>query len=129
LLGRLASIAITLVLAWATDAVAQSARTPLTSVGIVESIDAPPDPDDPGVGGGFDAAGYFKNVLGATVASCTTKIGAAVDSWIAVQKLVPVLRDASPNHLLIHASKPGDTGFFEISYRFSAGDKRARVQW
>ena len=127
LLARFAPIAITLVLTCAAEVVAGPARTPLTSVGIVESIDAPPDPDDPGVGGGFDAAGYFKNVLSATVASCTKQIGAATDSWIAAQKLVSVLRDASPNHLLIHASKPGDAGFFEISYRFSVGDKRARV--
>src|SRR5258708_34153042 len=110
LLGRFAPIAIALVLTSAAEVVADPARTPLTSVGIVESIDAPPDPDDPGVGGGFDAAGYFKNVLGATVASCTKQIGAAADSWIAAQKLVSVLRDASPNHLLIHASKPGKEG-------------------
>lgn len=119
--------AVMLVLACAASAVASSGRTPLTSVGITATLDAPPDPDDPGVGGGFDAAAYFKNVLGGTVASCTAKVTAAVDSWIATEKLVSVLRDAGPNHLLIHASTPGNPGFFEVSYRFTVGDKRARV--
>jgi hypothetical protein len=118
---------VILVLACTSGAVTDPARTPLTSLGITETIDALPDPDDPGVGGGFDAANYFKNVLASTVASCTTKIAAAADSWIGAQQLVSVLRDAGPDHLLIHTSKPGDAGFFEISYRFSFGAKRARV--
>lgn len=116
-----------MLLACTEGATAEIARTPLTSVGITETIDARLDPDDPGVGGGFDAAVYFKNVLASTVASCTAKVTMAADSWIAAQKLAPILRDSASNHILIDAAKSGDGGFFEISYRFSLADKRARV--
>ena len=108
-------------------ALADTPKTPLTSIGLVDSIDATTDEDDPGIGGGIDASNYFRNVLGSTIAACTRQVSSAVNSWIKSQRLSPILRETSAAHLLLHASKAGLNGFFEISYRFSETQKRARV--
>jgi hypothetical protein len=120
-------LGISATLLWATVSTlsALETRTPLTSVGVVTTLDGAPDPDDPGVGGGFDSASYFTNVYSNTVASCTERINRSVDQWLADRKLMPQLRERSSSRLLVHA--PAAKGFFEISYRFDVQQRRARV--
>jgi hypothetical protein len=102
-------------------------RTPLTSIEAVTDIDAPRDPDDPGAGGGVDAAGYFARRLAAKVVACTTQIRTTADGWAKGQNLVASKIDQQPGDLLMHLGKPDLDGFFELTYRVRLQEERARV--
>lgn len=102
-------------------------RTPLTSIGLVTDIDAPPDPDDPGLGGGFDAVNYFENLLGTRIGACSQQLEAVTAQWIGQHHLSILLQETGPARLLVHAARSGERGFFEVSYRFDEAQKRARV--
>lgn len=102
-------------------------RTPLTSIGLVTDLDAPPDPDDPGYGGGFDALNYFENLLDTKIAPCREQLEAATAMWIERHQLSMLLEETGPARLLVHAARSGERGFFEVSYRFDEAQKRARV--
>jgi hypothetical protein len=100
---------------------------PLTSIEAVTDIDAPRDPDDPGAGGGVDAAGFFSRRLALKIGTCTAKIRTATDTWGKQQQLVASKIDQQPGDLLMHLGKPDLLGFFELTYRVRLQQERARV--
>lgn len=102
-------------------------RTPLTSAGAVTSLDVPPDPEDPGAGGGFDSETYFTESLVTKLVDCTNRIEAEVTKWSKSKGLRIRKKEKGPGALLFHALKQGDAGFFEFAYKFNAKQKRARI--
>ncbi|MBB5057419.1 hypothetical protein HDF16_002125 [Granulicella aggregans] len=102
-------------------------KTPLTSVEAVTDIDAPKDPNDPGTGGGMDAATYFSRKLAPKLGDCTSRIRSTANDWIQVSHLQATKTEQQPGDLLIHATKPDLQGFFEIIYRVRLKEQRARV--
>ena len=102
-------------------------RTPLTSVEVVTSIDAPKDPDDPGIGGGIDAANYFSRRLASKIGACTAKIRFATQDWATHERLTVVKVSQKPGDLLMHMTKSNLTGLFELTYRINLQQERARV--
>lgn len=119
-----------LLLGTTTNAIAEDRvdkKTPLTSVGAVSSLDAPPDANDPGIGGGFDHISYFRNRLIPKLADCTAEIEAVYQGWAEGHNFLIPVREILPGDLLIHATKEGLNGFFELIYRVDAERERARV--
>ncbi len=102
-------------------------RFPLTSIGAVTSLDAPPDPDDPGVGGGFDSEAYFRNRFLPKLSDCTEEIASVYDAWAAAQGLQVPLREQGAGEVLIHATHSDLHGLFELTYRVRPSRERARV--
>ena len=102
-------------------------RTPLTSIGAVSSLDAEPDPLDPGTGGGFDQQSYFQNRFIPKLADCTNEMEKAFVDWTKSKKLVLVRREAALGSILIHATRDGIGGLFELSYTVDTKFERARV--
>lgn len=101
--------------------------TALTSIGVVDDLDAPPDPDDPGMGGGFDAVNYFQNILVEKVAECTKGVLKEFETWTRNQALVISRTVQASSSLLAYAALTDPTGVLELSYRFNASQKRARA--
>ena len=102
-------------------------RSPLTSIGVVQDADAPPDPDDPGAGGGFDAENYFQNILVGKVGECTAGVLKAFLSWSQAQTLSVPRTVQQPTALLAFTSLTAPPGVLELTYRFSTAQKRARA--
>jgi hypothetical protein len=102
-------------------------RTPLTSIEVVTSIDAPKDPDDPGTGGGIDAANYFSRRLASKIATCTGQIRSTAQTWANQDQLTIVKLNQRPGDLLMHMTKADLSGFFELTYRVNLQQERARV--
>lgn len=104
-----------------------SNRSPLTSVGAISALELPPDPEDPGIGGGFDHVSYFRNRFIPKLDDCTAQIDAVFRGWVASHDLVIPLHETSPGELLIHATQLGLDGLFELTYRVDTKRERARV--
>jgi hypothetical protein len=102
-------------------------RTPLTSIAVVTSLDVSPDPEDPGAGGGFDAETYFREALVSKIGDCTKLIEAEFATWSQLQGFVIPKKERSPAGLLVHATKIGFEGLFELVYRVDPKRERARV--
>lgn len=102
-------------------------KTPLTSIGAVSSLDAPPDPDDPGIGGGFDQISYFKNRFIPQLDDCTNQIEEVFINWTVTKGLILPRREVELGNVLIHATKDKLGGFFELIYRVDAKRERART--
>ena len=102
-------------------------RTALTSVGAVDDTDAPPDPEDPGLGGGFDAENYFQNILVAKISDCTSGVLKEFVAWAQGQALSIDKTVKEPSSLLAYASLVTPPGVLELSYRFDSTQKRARA--
>jgi len=105
----------------------KSTKIPLTSVEAVTDIDAPKDPDDPGVGGGMDASNYFSRKLAPKLVDCTAQIRSAADVWARKYKLSVIKVDDEPGDLLMHMTQGGLEGFFEVTYLVKLQQERARV--
>jgi len=102
-------------------------RSPLTSIGVVQEVDAPADPDDPGAGGGFDAENYFQNILVGQVGECTAGVLKAFLSWSKAQMLNVPKTVQQPTSLLAFTALSTPSGVLELNYRFSIEQKRARA--
>ena len=102
-------------------------RSPLTSIGAVEDIDSPPDLDDPGTGGGFDAENYFQNILVGKVSGCIAGVQKAFLSWSQAQSLTVSKTVQQPTSLLAYTSLTTPPGVLQLTYRFSSTQKRARA--
>lgn len=105
----------------------KSKKIPLTSVEAVTDLDAPKDPDDPGVGGGMDASNYFSRKLAPKLVDCTAQVRSAADGWAREYKLSVIKVDDKPGDLLMHMTQDGLQGFFELSYLVKLQQERARV--
>jgi hypothetical protein len=105
---------------------------PLTSVALVASLDAPPDPDDPGTGGGFETQAYFETRLAdaRAIHACMDPIEHAVADWSGRMGLFRDLRDRTASSLTLHYVKSGLAGFFAVTYRVEQQVKaRVRVDY
>jgi len=123
----IATFACCLGLAAASDISLPENRSPLTSIGAVEDFDAPPDPEDPGSGGGFDAETYFQNVVLAKVASCPEGVLREFLAWSRGHSLSLIKTVEEPAALLAYAALAAPSGVLELVYRFNATQKRSRV--
>jgi hypothetical protein len=101
--------------------------TPLTSVSIVSSLNPPPDPDDPGIGGGFDAETYFRESLVSSIADCTKLVRAVVSGWTKSNAFSLAKEEVRPGWLLADARRPDDVGILEFIYRVYPNKARARA--
>ncbi len=105
---------------------------PLTSVAIIADLDAAPDADDPGTGGGFEAAAYFQTRLAdaRAIQDCMDPIELAVVNWATGLGLSRSLRDRTRSTLALHYARSGLSGFFAINYRVEQQIKaRVRVDF
>jgi hypothetical protein len=102
-------------------------KSPLTSIGVVQDADAPPDSDDPRGGGGFDAENYFRNILVGKVGECTAGVLKAFLSWSQAQMLSVPKTIQQPASLLAFTPLVTPPGVLELDYRFSTAQKRARA--
>ena len=102
-------------------------KTPLTSVSGVTDIDAPPDPEDPGAGGGIDTTTYFRNRLLPKLEDCTSQIETVITTWAKAHQLTTPKTEKLPGNLLIHATRGGLDGIFEVTYRVDQKRERARA--
>lgn len=103
-------------------------RTPLTSIGVVDDFDVPRDPDDPRGGGGYDAEGYFQNVVVDKVSICTDKLLAVFIDWTQEYSLTITSSSRTAASLLASASMgPGTPGLLQLHYRFRADTRRSRA--
>jgi len=102
-------------------------RSPLTSVGVVQDLDAPPDPDDPRVGGGFDAEGYFQNIVIAKVSECTAIVLKVFMTWSSAQSLSIVRSSQTPTTALAFVAIAVPPGVLQLDYRFHTNTKRSRA--
>ena len=102
-------------------------RSPLTSIGVVQEVDAPRDPDDPGAGGGFDAENYFQNILVGKVGECKARVLKAFLSWSNAQALSVPKTVEQPMSLLAFTTLATPPGVLELNYRFSPALKRSRA--
>ncbi len=91
-------------------------RSARTSIGAVSSLDAPPDPDDPGIGGGFEQVSYFRNRFIPKLADCTAQIEAVYRDWASNRDLIIPLHESTAGNVLIHATWDGLNGIFEMSF-------------
>jgi len=101
--------------------------TPLPSVSIVSSLKPPPDPYDPGIGGGFDAETYFRESLGSSISDCTKFVRTLVHSWTNSNAFALAKEEVGPGWLLADARHPGDPGILEFIYRTYPHNARARA--
>ena len=102
-------------------------RSPLTSVGVVQDLDAPPDPDDPRKGGGFDAEGYFQNIVIAKVSECTANVLKAFTTWSSAQSLSIAKSTQTPTAALAFVTIAAPAGVLQLDYRFQPDIKRSRA--
>ncbi len=93
--------------------------TPLTSVGAVSNLDAPVDPDDPGVGGSFDTSTYFRNRLtsAAAIAACASIIEKVATAWAQKFSLARAFRELHPTGLTLQYVRGDLQGLFEFKYK------------
>lgn len=114
---------------WCTDASAQrdGNRIPLTSIGVVSSLNLPNDPDDPGIGGGFDHVSYFRNRFSPQLEDCSKQLETVFRDWAQQHNLSIPFRDGTPGNVRLHATKSGLGGLFEMTYRVDIKRERARV--
>jgi hypothetical protein len=125
---RQIAFAITFALSSASSASSeQIAKTALTSIGAVSSLDVGHDSEDPGIGGGFDQEAYFQNRYIPDLASCTEQIERIFVSWTSANELVLPRREAGADRLFIHATSDTLDGIFELTYQIDAQRERARV--
>ena len=101
--------------------------TALTSVAGMTDLDAPRDPDDPGIGGGIDSANFFRTRLLPKLADCTDQVEEPILSWIKVHQLTVPKSERGPGSLLIHATNDTLRGLFEFTYRVDGKRERARA--
>tara|TARA_R110001599_G_C12028121_1_gene639759 strand:+ start:252 stop:656 length:405 start_codon:yes stop_codon:yes gene_type:complete len=94
---------------------------------VVQDVDAPPDPDDPGAGGGFDAENYFQNILVGKISECTAGVLKALLSWSNAQTLSVQKTVQQPTSLLAFMALTTPPGVLELNYRFNTAQKRARA--
>lgn len=113
----------------AVDAQGHPRGTPvaLTSIGLVDDLDAGIDPDDPGTGGGFDAETYFQNLLVSKVHQCGKGVLQVFLNWakeggINIDKTS--FGDAATSGYTTISEPPG---VLELSYRFDTEKRRSRV--
>ena len=102
-------------------------KTALTSVAGTTLLDAPRDPDDPGVGGGIDTTAYFQTRLLPRVSDCTEELLQPITDWVERHDLFVQKKEHLPGALLVHATNAGLSGLFEFTYRVDAARQRARV--
>lgn len=102
-------------------------RSPLTSISAVENLDAPPDPDDPGAGGGFDAETYFQNFVLAEVHTCPRVVLNEFIVWSKAQSLSITKTIQEPTSLLAFAALSAPAGVLELVYKFNTTQKRSRA--
>ncbi|MBV8736552.1 MAG: hypothetical protein JO007_04700 [Alphaproteobacteria bacterium] len=101
--------------------------TPLTSISVVSSLNPPPDPDDPGIGGGFDAEAYFRENLVSSIKDCTKIVTTVVYGWTKANAFSLAKEEVSPGWLLADARRPDDAGILEFIYRVYPHNARARA--
>jgi hypothetical protein len=106
---------------------AKAKLTPLTSVSVVSSLNPPPDPDDPGIGGGFDAETYFRESLVSSIADCTKLVRDVVNGWTKSNAFSLAKEEVRPGWLLADARRSDDTGILEFIYRVYPNKARARA--
>ena len=101
---------------------------PLARTVIVTDIDAPPETDDPGTGGGFDISSYFQNKLTspANLSACIADVETAVSQWAMGLGLSRTLKQSQPASLMLHYVKDDLPGLFAIAYDVTEGI-RARI--
>ena len=102
-------------------------KSALTSVAGTTLLDAPRDPDDPGVGGGIDTTSYFQTRLLPRLSDCTEELLEPITDWIKRHGLVVQKQERLPGNLLVHATNAALSGLFEFTYRVDAARQRARV--
>ncbi len=102
-------------------------KTALTSIGGTATLDTGVDPDDPGIGGGFDQEAFFQNRYIPNLSICTEQIERIFLSWTEAKNLFLPRREASEDQILIHATSDTLDGIFELSYKIDAERMRARV--
>ena len=102
-------------------------RTALTSIGGTSTLEVGNDPDDPGIGGGFDQEAFFQNRYIPNLASCTEQIERIFLTWTEANEFLLPRREASEDEVLIHATSDTLDGIFELSYKIDAEQMRARV--
>jgi hypothetical protein len=136
-MGRLSTLLTFKLLMLATAGASQPAgngqeRTvPLTSVGLVADIDEV-DSDDPGTGGGFETAAYFRTRLTSAraIQACMDPVERAAIKWANGLGLSRTLRDQSQSTMTLHYTKPGLSGFFAVVYKVQQQVKaRIRVDF
>jgi hypothetical protein len=101
--------------------------SPLTSVGVVQDLDAPPDPDDPRKGGGFDAEGYFQNIVISKVSECTANVLKVFTTWTRAQSLTVAKSTQTTTAALAFVTSAAPPGVLQLDYRFHPDTKRSRV--
>jgi hypothetical protein len=102
-------------------------RSPLTSVGVVQELDAVPDPDDPRKGGGFDAEGYFQNIVIANVSECTANVLKVFTTWSSARSLSIAKSTQTPTSALAFVIIAAPAGVLQLDYRFHSDTKRSRA--
>ena len=100
--------------------------TPLTSVGAVSNLEAPPDPNEPGIGGGIDHVSYFRNRFIPQLTNCTQQVVAVYREWAGAHALQLPLQETQDGNVLMHATRAGLDGLFELTYRVDTLMERAR---
>lgn len=111
----------------ATDITPKGRRSALTSIGAVQDLDAPPEADDPRAGSGFDAEGYFQNIVVGKVATCTSNVLKEFASWTKAQSLTISKTSQTAASVLALVSLNSPPGVLELDYRFNQSSKRARA--
>ncbi len=104
-----------------------TSKTALTSIGAVSSLDAAPDPEDPGIGGGFDQTSYFQNRFIPKLADCTDKIESVFVAWTNLKGLVLPRREKTLGSIFFHATGDNIEGVFELTYKVDINRERART--
>jgi hypothetical protein len=99
----------------------------LTSIGATSSLGAPPDPDDPGLGGGFDQVSYFRNRYIPDLEDCTDRIAAVFTDWAKARALMLPRKEVTLGSIVMHATTAELKGIFELVYRIRNGGESARV--
>lgn len=102
-------------------------RSPLTSIGVVQDLEAPADPDDPRIGGGFDAENYFQNVVIANVSACVGHVLQVFTTWSNAQSLSVAKSTLTATSALAFVPVATPSGVLQLDYRFHADTKRSRV--
>lgn len=102
-------------------------RSALTSIGAVQDIDARPDEDDPRGGGGFDAEGYFQNIVITRVSACVSNVLKEFVSWTREQSLNVSKTSQTEVSVLAFAQLTSPPGILELDYRFRKDTKRSRA--
>src|SRR5689334_15062668 len=102
-------------------------RVPLTSVGVVSSELAPPDPDDPAGGGSMDVGAYFVTTLKPEIVKCTDKVTDVALQWAQARGL-GVVSDPRPGDAVVHLTGTDLGGFLEVTYRMEKSEAYTRAR-